>query len=100
MLEGGWGVMGRRTLRTDYDLPQVSRDHYAAPRLTEGQGLEVLRAGRQLQEAAVLLDPQHARAHSGALRRRRVVRLAVVVFALEIAASIAVIGQALEWWPT
>jgi hypothetical protein len=91
--------MGRRTLRTAHDLPHVHRDHHVLPGLADERGYEALRVGLELQAAAVTLDPQHARAYSGALRRRRVIRLAVLVFALEAAAIVAVIGQALNWWP-
>ena len=92
--------MDRRTLRTDYDLPPVPRDHHAFPVLADEQGLEALRVGRELQHSAVNLDPQHARAYSDALRRRRVIRLSALVFALEAAAIVAVsIAQALNWWP-
>ena len=92
--------MGRRTLRTDYDLPRVTRDHHAAPRLADERGFEALRIGRELQQSAITLGPQHARAYTAALRRRRVIRLSLLVFALEAVAGVAVIGQALEWWPS
>jgi hypothetical protein len=92
--------MGRRTGRIDYDLPRVHRDHFAAPGLGEEQGREALRLGRQLQESAVGLDAQHARDHADRLRRRRVIRLSALVFALEICAGVAVVGNALQWWPS
>jgi hypothetical protein len=92
--------MGRRTLRTDYDLPPVPREHHAFPGLADEQGREALRVGLELQHSAVNLDPQHARAYADALRRRRVIRLSALVFALEAAALLAVsIGQAMNWWP-
>jgi hypothetical protein len=92
--------MGRRTLRTAHDLPQVHRDHHVLPGLADERGYEALRVGLELQHSAVNLDPQHARAYSDALRRRRVIRLSALVFALEAAAMVAVsIGQALNWWP-
>ena len=91
--------MGRRTARTDYDLPQVRREHFAAPSLDPEQGREALRIGRQLQESATTLDPQHARAHAARLRRRRVTRLSILVFVLEAAAAVAVFGDQLHWWP-
>lgn len=78
----------------------VHRDHHAAPSLREEQGREALRFGRDLQDFAATLGPQHARAHADALRRKRVIRLSLLVFVLEIEASIAVVGQALGWWPT
>jgi hypothetical protein len=92
--------MDHRTLRTAYDLPPVPRDHHAFPGLADEQGFEALRVGLELQHCAVNLGPQHARAYSDALRRRRVIRLSALVFALDAAAIIAVsIGQALNWWP-
>jgi len=92
--------MGRRTARTDYDLPRVHREHHAAPSLSEDQGREALRLGRQLQDSAAQLDPQHARAHAARQRRRRVIRLSLLVFVLEIGAAVAVVGDGLHWWPT
>src|SRR6188472_3845625 len=96
--------MGRRTLRTlrvDYgELPVVQRDHYAAPHLADEQAFEALRGALHLQECASRLDPQHAREHNTALRRRRVIRLAVLVFVLEIEAAVAVFGDALGWFPS
>jgi hypothetical protein len=92
--------MGRRTLRIDYgELPVVQRDHYAAPHLVDDQVSTALRDVLQLQQSASRLEPQHARAHTDALRRRRVIRLSLVTFGLELAAGIAVVGHVLGWWP-
>ena len=94
-------VMSRVSARIDYGpLPVVHRDHFAAPSLGDEQGREALRFGRALQDSAATLGPEHARAHAGALRRKHVIRLSLLVFVLEIEAGIAVIGQPLGWWPT
>ena len=92
--------MGRRTARIDYELPVVHRDHHAAPSLGDEKGRDALRFGRDLRQSAVTLAPQHARAYADARRRKRVIRLSLLVLALEIEASIAVAGHALGWWPT
>jgi hypothetical protein len=92
--------MGRRT-RINYDeLPVVHRDHYAAPHLADDQAFEALRGALHLQESATRLEPQHARAYTDGLRRRRVIKLAAVTFTLEIVACVAVVGNALDWWPS
>jgi hypothetical protein len=97
--------VGRRTARVEQglpvarELPVVPRDHHVAPHLTDEQGREALRVALRLQEFAVTLDPLQAHTQAVARRRTRVVRLAVVAFALEVAAAVAVFGQGLPWWP-
>lgn len=80
----------------------IQRAHHAAPTLSGEQGRETLRIVRTLQETALKLDPQHARAHADTLRRKRVVRLSLLVYALETEteAGVAIVGHALSWWPT
>jgi hypothetical protein len=92
--------MARRTLRTDYDLPRVHRDHNVAPRMADEQAREALRVGLDLQQTAVHLDPQHAREAADAVLRQHILHLAVLAFILEIAVGVVVIGAALDWWPT
>src|SRR3954471_20196493 len=94
-----WGEVGNMGAhaRRQLDLPVVARNHHAAPRLGEEQGRMALSLGLALEAAATVLAPEQTRALERC-RRRRPLRLALTVYALEIAAGVVAAGAVAGWW--